>query len=215
MKKKKSKKKSLFKKFKGFTLVELLAVIVILAIIMIIAIPAVLNTMESARRKTMLEFAQKVFLTGQRKFIEDKSFNNLASFSKGTYIYSIKQDLGLNNVGDFDGYYIIWQEGDYTAHHIAIWNKDYVLVKLDVDKGEITESDMMTRGEFIKASKEQGISNAEEIVNQADSTNKMFSLQLLALNMSLNCETDDGKKVSAVFGDDPKNVVNVCEYLKG
>lgn len=209
------KKKNTTKKLKGFTLVELLAVIVILAIIMIIAIPAVLNTMESARRKTMLEFAQKVYLTGQRKFIEDKSFNNLASISKGIYSYSIKKDLDLNNTGDFDGYYIIWQDGDYISHYIALWNKDFILVKANVDKEEITESDMMTRSEFIKASQEQGISNAEEIVNQADSTNKMFSLQLLALNLSLNCETDDGKKVSAVFGDEPKNVVNVCKYLKG
>ena len=45
---------------KGFTLVELLAVIVILAIIMIIAIPAVLETMQSARKKTFKEYAMKV-----------------------------------------------------------------------------------------------------------------------------------------------------------
>jgi type IV pilus assembly protein PilA len=43
------------KKKKGFTLVELLAVIVILAIIMIIAIPAVLNTMQTARKKSFME----------------------------------------------------------------------------------------------------------------------------------------------------------------
>ena len=48
------------KKNKGFTLVELLAVIVILAIIMIIAIPAVLNTMETAKRKSMINFAEKI-----------------------------------------------------------------------------------------------------------------------------------------------------------
>ena len=81
----KSKKKSLFKRFKGFTLVELLAVIVILAIIMIIAIPAVLNTLEASRKKTMVEFAQKVFVTGERKYLEDKSFNGMVNISRGNY----------------------------------------------------------------------------------------------------------------------------------
>ena len=44
--------KELLKNRKGFTLVELLAVIVVLAIIILIALPAVLNSMEKARRNS-------------------------------------------------------------------------------------------------------------------------------------------------------------------
>ena len=44
--------KDLLKNRKGFTLVELLAVIVVLAIIILIALPAVLNSMEKARRNS-------------------------------------------------------------------------------------------------------------------------------------------------------------------
>ena len=54
-------------KRKGFTLVELLAVIVILAIIMIIAIPSVLDTLDTARKKTFIEYVFKVYQTGLNK----------------------------------------------------------------------------------------------------------------------------------------------------
>ena len=75
-------KNSILRKFKkGFTLVELLAVIVILAIIMLIAIPAVLSTLESARRKTFYEYADKSVGVAEKQFAEDQinGSKNLAS----------------------------------------------------------------------------------------------------------------------------------------
>ena len=106
MKKNNKKKKFTFKEaFKGFTLVELLAVIVILAIIMIIAIPSVLNTMETANRKTMLEYYQKAVNAAEKKYIEDSSFGTLPTPSgvETFYFYSIKEDLGFSSTGNFDG----------------------------------------------------------------------------------------------------------------
>ena len=53
---------------KGFTLVELLAVIVVLAIIMIIAVPSVMESMNSARSKAFIIYAQKVLNTASTKY---------------------------------------------------------------------------------------------------------------------------------------------------
>lgn len=108
MKKKKSKKKSLFKRLRGFTLVELLAVIVILAIIMIIAIPAVLNTLESARRKTLLEFGQKCLNTAEQVYLEKTTLESLIHPSEETnYYFDVRKDLGISNTGDFYGVVVI------------------------------------------------------------------------------------------------------------
>ena len=112
------------KKNKGFTLVELLAVIVILAIIMIIAIPAVLNTMQTAQRKTFGEFIQKVYNVGERKYIEDTSFNNITIYPNAVYIYSIKDDLGMNNTGDYAGYFYVHIDPSVTEYTMLVFNKD-------------------------------------------------------------------------------------------
>ena len=81
---------------KGFTLVELLAVIVILAIIMLIAIPAVLNTLTAAKRKSFGEYVDKVFLTTQKKVLEEE-VSSVPSL--GCKVYKIKTDLGLSSTG--------------------------------------------------------------------------------------------------------------------
>ena len=88
----------------GFTLVELLAVIVILAIIMLIAIPAVLSTLESARKKTFIEYVDKSAGLAQKQITEDQLNGNMAS---ACIIYNIKTDLGLSNTGDFNGWVLI------------------------------------------------------------------------------------------------------------
>ena len=93
-----------YDKEKGFTLVELLAVIVILAIIMIIAIPTVLTTMQSAKRKTFIEFIDKSVLGAQRKLSEDEL---QGASTSGCVIYNIKNDLEFSSTGDFDGYVLI------------------------------------------------------------------------------------------------------------
>ncbi len=92
------------KKNKGFTLVELLAVIVILAIIMIIAIPAVINTMQTARKKTMVEFAQKVLNELSKTYVSKMAFESYIRPAQRTYyVFDIKKDLGMTNTGDFFG----------------------------------------------------------------------------------------------------------------
>ena len=126
MKKGKNKKKSL----KGFTLVELLAVIVILAIIMIIAIPAVLNTMQTARKKSMITYAQRIMNEAEKKYVEKQTFEALKKPATETgYIFDIKTDLGLTNTGDNYGYVVLYKIDGFNEmwFEILLVNKNYTL----------------------------------------------------------------------------------------
>ena len=115
-------------KTKGFTLVELLAVIVILAIIMIIAIPSVLGTVETAKRKTTLEFNQKVLGTIERKYMEDSNFKSLPSGGYTShYIYDIKKDLDIPSTGSFFGFVDVEKHNGKTDYEVFLANDNYVL----------------------------------------------------------------------------------------
>ena len=122
--KKKKRKNSLKKIFKGFTLVELLAVIVILAIIMIIAIPAVLNTMESARRKTFAEYVDKVSTLSQKQLAEDQMLGNKSLGE--CIVYNVKTGLGLNNTGDYVGWVLI--NPSKNDIYVTLYDDSYVIV---------------------------------------------------------------------------------------
>ena len=138
------------KKNKGFTLVELLAVIVILAIIMIIAIPAVLNTMETAKKKSMVNFANKLINELSKQYVAKMTFDNYIRPADDTFIvFDITKDLGLTNTGEYYGLAAIELLKDddgkeYTNYDVEIYSNDYYLsyntyslehggIKLDVD----------------------------------------------------------------------------------
>ncbi len=108
---------------RGFTLVELLAVIVILAIIMLIAIPAVLNTLTAAKRKSFVEYVDKVFLTTQKKVLEEE----VSSISSpGCKVYKIKTDLGLSSTGSYDGFVLVKKDGfNEDAYYITMHDDEY------------------------------------------------------------------------------------------
>lgn len=106
-KKKNKKKVDLYKIFHGFTLVELLAVIVVLGIIMIIAIPSVLNTLETSKRKTFLEYVQKIYSTTHAKWLQETSMDGGVYEGEGMYVYNIRTDLDLSSTGSFGGYVLI------------------------------------------------------------------------------------------------------------
>jgi len=117
------------KKKKGFTLVELLAVIVILAIIMIIAIPAVLNTMQTARKKSFMEYVQKVYNTVQSKWLERSMMGE--SIDEGIYVYNIKTDLDLPTTGSYGGYVLVNTHYDDNGinedYYLYIWDDEYFI----------------------------------------------------------------------------------------
>ena len=114
---------------KGFTLVELLAVIVILAIIMIIAIPSVLTTMSTARKKTFEEFGVKSLNEAEKKTLNLQLLGD--SGVSNCEIYSIKDDLGLSNTGDYKGFVLIKKKGTEIDKWIVLWNNDMMLLPYD------------------------------------------------------------------------------------
>ena len=114
------------KKNKGFTLIELLAVIVILAIIMLIAIPAVLNTMESAKRKSFSTYIDKLNKTAVERLVSDNILDKPTP--EGCYIYNIKTDLNLSSTGDYKGYILISTTNNNPKYYFSIWNDDYMLI---------------------------------------------------------------------------------------
>ena len=132
---------------KGFTLVELLAVIVILAIIMIIAIPSVLGTMTTARQKSFCEYVTKVYMAAESKYMSAQTlgdgyvignqtatnvpFTTAAGATTGSgFYYDVRTDLGLENVGDYNGYVIIVKptKDDTKPHFVVVlWDSNYML----------------------------------------------------------------------------------------
>ena len=123
---------------KGFTLVELLAVIVILAIIMIIAIPSVLGTMTTARKKSFCEYVTKVYMAAENKYMAAQTLGTgkmghsytTTINGKTAYVYSVKTDLGLENVGDYEGYVgVVKPTGDMTKpiFYVALHDSNFVL----------------------------------------------------------------------------------------
>lgn len=81
---------------KGFTLIELLAVIVILAIIMVFAIPAVLDTSNSAQKKSFQVYGGRISSLVQEKLAGDRLLGTLDSSGVLT-----AEDIGLKDTGGF------------------------------------------------------------------------------------------------------------------
>ena len=107
----------------GFTLVELLAVIVILAIIMLIAIPAVLNTLTVAKRKSFVEYVDKIFMITQKQVVEEETMGNPVV---GCKTYYIKKDLGLTSTGNYDGFVLVKNDGfNDIAYYITLHDDEY------------------------------------------------------------------------------------------
>lgn len=94
---------------KGFTLVELLAVIVILGIIMVLSVPSVLSTLESARKKTFLEYVDKIFNAGKAQWLLYSSEPYPQEGQLNYYMFDFKDDLGFDNMGDFVGIFTVME----------------------------------------------------------------------------------------------------------
>ncbi len=140
---------------KGFTLVELLAVIVILAIIMIIAIPAVLETMQSARKKTFKEYAMKVTNEGQKTYLADQMTSNPGSCA----LYKIKTDLGINNTGDYNGYVVVKNLPDKQKVYVTLYDNEYMVYGVELSNLEGAELQRYTSGDALSENNILSVAN--------------------------------------------------------
>lgn len=128
------------RKKNGFTLVELLAVIVVLAIIMIIAIPAVLDTMNTARKKSFAMYVTKAVGAVQTKYVYDA--NSGAIQGAGYYVYSIKNDLDATSTGTYDGYVTVnATDVDNPEYIIELYDNNYMIHAYNVSKKGNPEAD--------------------------------------------------------------------------
>ena len=194
---------------KGFTLVELLAVIVILAIIMIIAIPSVLNTMQTAKIKTMVEFAQKVYTTADRKYLEDTSFNGLPIVERGSYVYSIQDDLDLPNTGDYKGIFAIVKLGDDYEYTIILWNNEYVLMNKLANINPISADDIKTHAEMNEMLREE---NGEEFVDAFGGIKNLTKdLYIYSAQYQVVCTDPYYEGFTIVDTAKPNELIKVCD----
>ena len=128
------------RKKNGFTLVELLAVIVILAIIMILVIPSVLETMNTARRKSFALYIDKVVTAVQTQYVYDA--NGGAIQGAGWYVYDIQTDLGLTSTGSYNGYVTVnATDVDNPNYYIALWDKNYEILNHNVTMFKMPTAD--------------------------------------------------------------------------
>ncbi len=195
------------KKNKGFTLVELLAVIVILAIIMIIAIPTVLNTMETAKKKSMVNFAQKIINELSKTYVTRMTSNGFVRPADKTYyIYDIKTELGLTNTGEYYGTAAILffknENGEeFIDYDIELLSNDYYLnYNTYADKHENKKLDMtsITNLSEIKAMLPDGVNIKdlpEKEISVATALNakcRLYSLAFIdgATNTTMFCKKD-------------------------
>lgn len=127
------------KKKNGFTLVELLAVIVVLAIIMIIAIPAVLEVMNTARKKSFALYVDKVVTAVQTQYVYDA--NSGAIQGAGWYVYSIKNDLNLSTTGSYEGFVTVnATDVDNPNYIIELWDNNYMLNSYNITEHGMPEA---------------------------------------------------------------------------
>lgn len=122
------------KKKNGFTLVELLAVIVVLALIMVLAIPAVLDTMNKARKQAFVEFADDSVRIVQTRYVGDSGPGG-AIQGAGFYVYNFK-DLGKLGTGNYEGYVVVDASNvDDVRYIITMWDKYYQIINYDTTRG--------------------------------------------------------------------------------
>lgn len=119
---------------KGFTLVELLAVIVVLAIIMIIAIPAVVESMNNAKKGSFKIYAQKALGNAESTFQSEDLLGTLPTdgtdanrklVDSGCYCYSLA-GVGLTSSGNFKGYITISLDAKREAtYRVTLTDNSY------------------------------------------------------------------------------------------
>jgi prepilin-type N-terminal cleavage/methylation domain-containing protein len=185
-------------KNKGFTLVEVLAVVVIIAILMLLIIPSVLGVIQLVKNKTFITYVEKVSAIARQKTLKETL--NKEDLENECFIYNLKTDLDLDNVGTFNGYVLV-NQGDYdNKYYITLWNNDYMLIAYNYTDG------INYKGE------RKSLKESLEIYDQ--SRNK-------ELQVSTLCELGCGECVyksldeDENYEDDNQNVVNDPKKFAG
>lgn len=120
-------------KNKGFTLVELLAIITIIAILMLLIIPSVLSVIQVVKNKTFITYVEKVSTIARQKTLKETL--NKEDLENECFIYNLKTDLDLDNVGTFNGYVLVNPGDEDDKYYITLWNNDFMLIAYNYTDG--------------------------------------------------------------------------------
>ena len=149
-------------KKKGFTLVELLAVITIIGIIMVISVPSVLSTVETARKKTFLEYVDKIFSAGKAKWLLYSSNPYPQPSELNYYLFDLKEDLGFDNLGDYIGIFMVMECDAETC----AWANDEMLGgDLYMNEGDVRYIVALTDKNYSGA---YDLNNKKRVIRDAD-----------------------------------------------
>ena len=122
------------KNVSGFTLIELLAVIVVLAIIMIIAMPAIVESMNNAKKGSFKIYAQRALGNAESTFQSedllgtlptDNSDDDRKKISNTCYCYTLA-GIGLTSSGNFKGYVTVSLDAKREAtYRVTLTDNSY------------------------------------------------------------------------------------------
>ena len=129
----KKKIKKIKKILNGFTLVELLAVIVVLGILITIAIPAINDSVKKSKKEAFVEYSQSIISKSEQTALA-KLMGATASLEDSCFMFSITEDLGLSETGDYQGWVLYKLETD--KYYITLYNKNIELYNKVFGKNE-------------------------------------------------------------------------------
>ena len=168
----KSRIKKEIKKIKkilnGFTLVELLAVIVVLGILITISIPAINDSVKKSKKEAFVEYSQSIISKSEQTALA-KLMGANTSLEDSCFMFSITEDLGLSETGDYQGWVLYKLETD--KYYITLYNKDYMIINYSFSEGNSSSKQVK---EKIKVYKKSVIDDIKKKVEE-NGINSIFT----------------------------------------
>ena len=116
--------KKMLKNSKGFTLVELLAVIVVLAVIILIAMPAVMSSMDKARKNALLTEVSEITKVAQTAYASDSMGTGITEICYNLD-YLVKEGYLDKNLENYTGEVFLSIDNGVVTASVDISNGIY------------------------------------------------------------------------------------------
>lgn len=133
---------------RGFTLIELLAVIIVLAVIMVFAVPTILNSTNTAKKKSFQLYGEKMLDSAMQLYESEKMLDAVTARNYGAanadgtqpVCYNFK-DFGTKNTGSYEGFIVVHPSNEIgndglnkTAYYIYMTDGSYAFNNIEYSK---------------------------------------------------------------------------------
>ncbi len=139
---------------------------------MIIAIPAVLETMQTAKKKAMIEYAEKVMNKAEEKYLEQTTLGSITmpSAEQAIIFYDIKKDLGYSSTGDYNGVAILTinLQRNYMDKGVVLLNSEYFLSYSKIINGELNINQIISNDTMVNMLKMVGFTKDTAPLKEAE-----------------------------------------------